>query len=119
MLPVYHFAEGAFEHHVEPDARGAAVALHERVAYVHLYIFFDDMLKGVLWHLLYGRNGCPEIEAVSKPEATLGYILVTDDARKRVQAVKQIMMYLLKAHCRANGNAAYIARFEESVCVCQ
>lgn len=56
-LPVDHFAERTLQHHVEPDACSASVALHERVADVHLHVLLDDVFEGVFRHLFDSGEG--------------------------------------------------------------
>ena len=75
------------------------------------------MFESIFRHFLYGSEGSFKIKTIGKAETALGDILVTNNASKRIQALKQIMMYLLKTCCSSNRNFVYIARLIETVCV--
>ena len=62
------------------------------------------MFKGIFWHPFHGCQSSVEIERIGKTEATLGNILVPNDACKSIQTFKQILVYLLKTSHSANRN---------------
>ena len=52
--------------------------------HIHLNILLYDVFKCVFWHLFYGSEGCIKIKTIGKAETAFGYILIADDASKRV-----------------------------------
>ncbi len=51
LAPVDAHAQALFEDEVKPDARAAAIALHERMCHIHLDIFGNNLVEGILGHL--------------------------------------------------------------------
>ncbi len=85
------------------------------MTHIHLNILLDDVLESVFRHLFYGSKSYFKIKTIGKAETAFSYILITDDASQRIQALKQIMMYLLKTHCSSYRNFVYIPRLIEKV----
>lgn len=54
LAPVHHLAQMFLQQHVQPDARGAAVAFQKGVGNVHFYILGNDGGEVRLRHLLNG-----------------------------------------------------------------
>ena len=54
--PIDAARERAFQHEVEPDARGAAVAFHEGVGDIHLDVFVGDFVECRFRHPLDRRK---------------------------------------------------------------
>ena len=51
--PVDTALVAGFQHEVEPDARAAAIALHERVGHIHFHVFVEDFVEGRFGHTFY------------------------------------------------------------------
>ena len=91
------YEDTGFQHLVKPQTGAAAVALSERVGDIHLHIFFDDLVKGGLRHLVDVSKRRLQIHQRRKAEIALCQIHRAQLTGKVINIFKQIFVNCLQS----------------------
>ena len=81
---------------VKPNAGAAPIALPKGVGNIHFHIFFDDLVKSGLWHLVDVGQCRLQIHQRRKAEITLRQIHRAQLAGEVINILKQIFVNCLQ-----------------------
>ena len=96
LTPIHALLEILFENKVEPDTGTATIAFHERVGYIHLYVFIYNLVEGCFWHLLNLFEALRQILGATEKRTIFPNGLCADLSRKVIEPSEDVGVNLLR-----------------------